>query len=113
MKLFIEYGHWFLYEDYNGNACVVTKDDFKGIDADTTKGQGIYYEVGYTWRWENNRRSDVFSTKQQAFDDAFEQLFVLCPNDERTELIEWWQDYARDNNFNDAMIMAELQQPLG
>jgi len=108
MKLFIEYGHYFEYENHKGNFRCVLKDNFHGIDADITRGQDIYYRTGYTWRWEDNPRSEVFHTKQEAFNNAFEHLFVLCPKQDRTETIEQWQDYARDNGYFDIVIMKYL-----
>ena len=108
--LYIEHGHFFQYEDTNGNFQCTLKDDFCGVDADVTRGQDISYDVGYTWRWGVGKRSEVFEKKQHAFGDAFYHLFVSCPVDERTETVEQWQDFARDNNLSDDRIIYYLTQ---
>ena len=112
MKLYIEWGHWIEYENYNGTFCCVEKDSFVGVDADITRGQEICYSPGYTWRWESNKRSNSFKTKQECFDDAFAHLYVECPANERTETIVDWINYAQDNNVSDAFVIGwdELQQ---
>ena len=112
-NLVIQWGHWFEFEDYNGNFCCEPKDDFHGKDADISRGQSICYASGYTWQWADNRRSEAFGTNQAAFDDAFDHLFVQCPKPERTEIIYDWLEYARDHSLSDRLIMEQMRKEAG
>ena len=116
----IVYGEWFEYEDYDGNFCIDPKELFMGCYADTSRGQSIEFRQGYSWRWyddgkarrQGHRRSESFETRQEAFESAFDNLFVLCPVAERTEDVGDWLDYAWDNRLNYKFIMDHVNDEV-
>ena len=109
-------GEFFEYEDHDGNFCVEPKELFMGGYADTSRGQSIEFKSGYCWRWHDDgkarrcghRRSEVFGTRQEAFESAFDNLFVLYPVLERTKDIGDWFEYARNNGLQDTFIVDHV-----
>ena len=107
----ITYNHYFEFENHIGDFACVDKNNFCGKDADVSKGQGIYFKSGYTWLWKDGgRRSEVFDTIQECFNSAFENCFAVHEKQDRTEPIDDWMDYARDNWLDDSYIMTIMRK---
>ena len=106
-KLVIKEGDWYEF-DHNGTDTILPYEEYNADDYGHEDGQynvagagGVvmssYVEEseGFCWYWfdenQDNRWSGIHKTHQECFDEAFENLYVQCQeNDREGGLVDWY-----------------------
>jgi len=106
---------WYEFE-HNGQARTIPSVAYVPSEWGHVNGEYTYFgaggvqatgkvkkEEGWCWRWEESEElhpwNGMFDSMQEAFDDAFNNLYVELSYRDKESAYKGWQDYAREHNL--------------
>jgi hypothetical protein len=115
-------GQWVIFTDRNGHYTVLPAEDYNpdnwghkpnGEYLECGAG-GVYFtnyvqrQMGWCWKYiesdKDNPYSDPFKTKQEAFDDAWNELYASWEDKDRTGSLDDWYAYCNEHELSDHVI---------
>jgi hypothetical protein len=124
--LFLEmhYDIWVEFEHPDGGTILTGKSEYSPEDWGHAEDGTYHYfgaggvqaegtvkeETGWAWVWrdpadpDENPYTGVFKTEQEAFQDAFDELYVNWEEENRLGTADDWYCYADRHNLNDQFI---------